>query len=110
MLNLLAITLKKDQEKMTGQTGNDGAKNGKIMIPLKYLSNFWRTLINCETKLILTWPEDCVLTSNAALNQAVMFIIIDTKTNIPVVTLSTQDNAKLLQQLKSTFRRTKLDK
>ena len=40
MLNLLAITLKKDQEKMTGQTGNDGAKNGKIMIPLKYLSNF----------------------------------------------------------------------
>ena len=39
-----------------------------------------------------------------------MFIIIDTKTNISVVTLSTQDNAKLLQQLKSTFKRTKLDK
>ena len=44
--------------KMTGQTGNDGTKNVEIMVPLKYLSNFWRTLemplINCEVNLILT--------------------------------------------------------
>ena len=45
--------------KMTGQTGNNGTKNVEIMVPLKYLCNFWRTLetplINCEINLILTW-------------------------------------------------------
>ena len=44
--------------KITGQTENDGTKNVEIMVPLKYLSNFWRTLemplINCEANLILT--------------------------------------------------------
>ena len=44
--------------KMTGQIGDDGTKNVEIMVPLKYLSNFWRTLemslINCEINLILT--------------------------------------------------------
>ena len=44
--------------KMTGQTGDDGTKNVEIMVPIKYLSNFWRTvemsLINCEVNLILT--------------------------------------------------------
>ena len=41
---------------MTGQTGDDGTKNVEIMVPLKYLSNFWRTLqmslTNCEINLI----------------------------------------------------------
>ena len=50
--------------KMTGQTGNNGTKNVKIMVPLKYLSNFWRTLemllINCEINLMLTWSANCV--------------------------------------------------
>ena len=44
--------------KITGQTGNDGTKDVEIMVPLKYLSNFWRTLemplINCEDNLIFT--------------------------------------------------------
>ena len=44
--------------KMTGQTGDDGTKNVEIMVPLKYLNNFWKTLemplINCEINLILT--------------------------------------------------------
>ena len=44
--------------KITGQTGDDGTKDVEIMVPLKYLSNFWRTLemplINCEVNLILT--------------------------------------------------------
>ena len=44
--------------KMTGQTGDDGTKNVEIMLPIKYLSNFWRTLemllINCKINLILT--------------------------------------------------------
>ena len=67
--------------KFTGQTGNDGTKYVEIMVPLKYLSNFWRTLemplINCKVNLTLTWSS----------------------------TLSTQENAKFLQQLKSSFKR-----
>ena len=53
--------------KMTGQPGDNGTKNVKIMIPLKYLSNFWRTLemplINCEINLILTCSENFVIVS-----------------------------------------------
>ena len=48
---------------MTGQTGDNGTKNVEIMVLLKYLSNFWRTLemalINCEINLILTWSTNC---------------------------------------------------
>ena len=51
--------------KITDRTGNDGTKDVEIMVPLKYLSNFWRTLemplINCEVNLILTWSSTCVL-------------------------------------------------
>ena len=79
------------------------------MAPLKYLGNFWRTLeislINCEINLILTWSANCVI-STAAHNQVTTFAITDTKLYVPVVTLSTQANAKLLQQLKSGFKRT----
>ena len=76
------------------------------MVPLKYLSNFWRTLemalINCEVNLILTWSSTCVITNS---HGAGTFEITDTKLYIPVVTLSTQENTKLLQQLKSGFKR-----
>ena len=79
------------------------------MIPLKCLSNFWKTLemalINCETNLILTWSANCVIT-NAAVNRGTTFVISDTKLYVAVVTLLTQDNVKLLQQLKSGFKRT----
>ena len=61
--------------------------------------------INCDIKLILTWPENCVIASNTSA-QETKFTITDTKLCVPVVTLSTQDNAKLLQQLKSGFKRT----
>ena len=51
--------------KITGQTNNDGIINVEIMVPLKYLSNFWRTLemplINCEVELILKWSAGCVI-------------------------------------------------
>ena len=51
--------------KITGQTGDNGTKEVEIMVPLKYLSNFWRTLemplINCEISLILTWYANCVI-------------------------------------------------
>ena len=59
--------------KMTGQTGGDGTKNAEIMVPLKYLSNFWRTLemplINCEISLILRWSANCIIVSTSVRNQ-----------------------------------------
>ena len=64
------------------------------------------SLINCEINLILTWPTKCILSSNTAANQPTTFAITDTKLYVPVVTLSTGDNVKLWQQLKSDFKRT----
>ena len=76
------------------------------MVLLKYFSNFWRTLemplINCEVNLILTWSSAFVITNS---NGAGTFAISDTKLYVPVVTLSTQENTKFLQQLKSGFKR-----
>ena len=99
----------KFKAKITGQTGNGGAKNVEIMVPLKYLSHLWRTLemplINCEVNLISTWTSTCVLISTVNQNQAARFAITDTKLYVPVVTLSTQENTKFLQQLKSGFKR-----
>ena len=60
-------------------------------------------MINCKVNLILTWSKDCVITNSTGAGK---FAITDTKLYVPVVTLSTQDNAKLLQQLKSGFKRT----
>ena len=86
----------KFKAKITGQTGNNGTKDVEIMIPLKYLSNFWRTLemplINCEVNLILTWSSTCVLIATGIQNQNATFEITDTKLYVPVVTLSTQEN------------------
>ena len=97
------------KSKITGQTGDDGTKNVEIMVPLKYLSNFWRTLemhlINCKVSLILTWSTTCVLIATNIPNQNATFAITDTKLYVPVVTLSTQENTKFLQQLKSGFKR-----
>ena len=79
------------------------------MVPLKYLSNFWRTLemplIICEVNLILTRSSTCVLISTNVQNQSATFAIADTKLYVPVATLSTQENTKFLQQLKSGFKR-----
>ena len=60
-------------------------------------------LINCEVNLILTWSKDCVITNSTG---EAKFKLTETKLYVPVVTLTTQDNAKLLQQLKSGFKRT----
>ena len=95
--------------KITGQTGNNGRKDVEIMVPLNYLSNFWRTLemplISCEVNLILTWSSTCVLAAVGDANQAATFAITNTKLYIPVVTLSTQENTNFPQQLKSGFKR-----
>ena len=99
----------KFKAKITGETGNDGTKDVEIIVPLKYLSKVWRTLemplIYCEVNLILTWSSTCVIASVIAANQAATFAISDTKLYVPVVTLSTQENTRFLQQLKSGFKR-----
>ena len=98
----------KSKVKVTGNTPAAGnTKDVEIIVPLKYLSNFWRTLetplINCEVNLILTWPKDCVITNPTGEGR---FAITETKLYVPVVTLSTKDNEKLLQQLKSGLKKT----
>ena len=62
-------------------------------------------VINCEINLILTWSINFVIVSTNVANQNATFAITDTKLYFPVVTLSTQDNAKLLQQLRFSFKR-----
>ena len=108
-----------------GEEGYDEKKVGKngteVVIPLKHLSNFWRSinipLINCEVELILTWSKNFVLVDmirrNAQGNNPAIvpptglkFKIADTKLYVPVVTLSKENDIKLLQQLKSGFKRT----
>ena len=97
----------KSKIKITRKTPNNGnEKDIEIMVTLKYLSNLWRTLemplINHEVSLTLTWSPNCVITNSTGEGK---FEITDTNLYVPVVTLSTQDNAKLLEQLKSGFKR-----
>ena len=80
------------------------------MVPLKYLSNFWKTpeipLINCEISLQLKWSRNCVIITETENNQNPSFQINDTKLYVSVVTLLNQENIKLLKQLESGFKRT----
>ena len=99
---------------------NSGKKEVEIAVPLKYLSNFWRTLdirlINCEVSLILAWSKECVITSmerrliknirRDASPTGAIFQITDTKLYVPVVTLSSVNDKKLLEQLRTGFKRT----
>ena len=63
-------------------------------------------LINCEINFILTWLANCFTIANHINNQVPTFAIADKILDVLAVTLSTQDNAKLLKQLKSGFKRT----
>ena len=105
--------------------GEDGKEDVTIAIPLKYFGNFWRSLdiplINCEITLILFWYKECVLVGRALRNApnpqlnppiaatesptSAKFEITDCKLYVPVVTLSAENDNKLLEQLKSGFRR-----
>ena len=92
-----------------GNTENNGTKNEvKVALPLKYLSNFWRSLemalTNCKVELSLNWIENCVLATaaiganaNATGPDSATFKIIDTKLYVPVVTLSVDDNMQNYQ-------------
>ena len=99
------------KSEITGQTDDDGEiNNAEIIVPLNYLSNVWRTLemplINCEVNIILNWSPNSVVVYTNIANQGAIFEITETNLYVTVVTLSSQDNAKLLSQLKSDFKRT----
>ena len=85
---------------------NVATLNVKVVVPLKYLSNFFRLLemplINCKVKLNLTWKKECVLSSN---DGNAVFIIIDTKLYVSVVTLSKEDNKDFNEQQNKGFQR-----
>ena len=80
--------------------------NVKVVVPLKYLSNFFRSLemllINCKIKLNLTWKKECVLSTD--IGDAV-YIVNDTKMYVPVVTLSKEDNKDFIEQQNKGFQR-----
>ena len=87
--------------------GNNAAKRSvKNVVPLKYLSNFFRSLemplINCKIKLNLTWKKECVLSTGVG---EAVFIINDTKLYAPVVTLSKEDNKDFIEQQNKGFQR-----
>ena len=104
--------------------GNNVEKDDfEIVVPLKFLSNFFRSLnivlVNCEVSLTLTWSENCVITSKATRDSDAdpaviginnptnaIFKITDCKLYVPVVNLSTENDNKLLEQLKTGFKRT----
>ena len=101
----------------------EGKEDVELVVPLKYLGNFWKTLdmplINCEVSLVLTWSADCVITSlekrlvTAAQGDnpevrddsptSATFKIKDCKLHVPVVTLSAENDNKLLEHLKAGF-------
>ena len=85
---------------------NIARRSVKIVVPLKYLNNFFRSLeiplINWEIKLNLTWKKECVLSTG---NGNAVFIINDTKLHVPVVTLSKEDNKDFIKQQNKKFQR-----
>ena len=100
----------KYKSNLIGDTDADGAnrKNEGINIaaPLKYLSNFWRSLempfINSKVELSLKWNVNCILSSART---AATFTITDPKFYVPVVTLKIEDNTKLSKLLSQGFQR-----
>ena len=103
--------------------GKNKEKETELVVLLKHLSNFWKALdmplINCEINFILTWSENCVITNKAYRKDNVemevvrinsptnaTFKITDAKLYVPVVTLSTENDKLLLEQLRAEFKRT----
>ena len=95
---------------------NRSLKDAKIIVPLKYLSNFFRSLemplINCKLHLELNWNNNCVMYGaetytggDNANGRETIFQITSTKLFVPIVTLSTKDNVNLTKQLNEGFER-----
>ena len=80
---------------------NEVLRNAKIIVPLKYLLNFWRSLdmplINCKIHLELNWTKDCVISS---IIEATTLKITNTKLYVPIVTLTTKDSVSLTKTSK----------
>ena len=101
---------------LIANTNADGTKEGvKIVVPLKYLSVFWRSLempfINCKAELSLKWIENEVLTTveigpnaDATGADSAALEVPDAKLYVPVVTSSAQGNVKLVKQLNEGFK------
>ena len=110
---------------ITGKVEGNNVEKDDVKIVVKYLSNFWKTsdmlLINCEVSLTLTWSKNCVITSKATRDDDpgaypavdeiknttnAIFKITDCKLYVLLVTLSAENDNKLLEQLKTGFKRT----
>ena len=95
------------KSKLISGTDDKNVNNVKLVVPLKYVSSFFRSLemplVNCKIDLELTWHKDCIISSmDAAAGQVVSFLITNTKLYVPIVTLSTN----LTKQLNEGFKRT----
>ena len=98
------------KSKLISGSDDNNVNNVKLVVPLKYISNFFRSLemplVNCKIDLELTWHKDCMISSvDAVAGQVVSFMITNTKLYVPIVTLSTKDNNNLTKQLNNGFKR-----
>ena len=98
------------KSKLISGTEDNNVNNVKLVVPLKYVSNFFRSLemplVNCKIDLELTWHKDCMISSaDAAAGQVVSFMITNTKLHVPIVTLSTKDNNNLTKPSNNGFKR-----
>ena len=91
---------------LANPANNGELENAKIVVPLKYSSNFFKSLemplINCKIHLELSWTKICVMSNIAG---ATTFKITSTKLYVPIVTLPTKDNVNLTKQLNEGFKR-----
>ena len=111
--------------KLLGSTPNNNILRAEVAIPLKYLSNFWRSLDlplnNCEIELDLSWSDKCAISEISRTFRAVSdpplqqvatatteatFQINSGKLYVPVVPLLINDNIKFLENMKQGFKRT----
>ena len=104
--NIADLTIDNSESfKHKAAIGKSSVKDTTIVVPLKYLSNFWRSLeillINCKAHLELNWIEDCILSSSG---DSAKFEITDAKLHVPIVTLSTKDSVNLIKQLSEGFK------
>ena len=87
------------------EINNNQVDNAYDIDVVMSLRTFKVSLINCEISLMLTWSKNCFLVCRTAVNWEVIFKTTDAKLYVPVATLLTQNNVKLLKQLESGFRK-----
>ena len=95
--------------KIVGNVIAGRAHTAKLVIPLKYLSNFFRSLeiplINCKINLELNWSQNCALATHAGNGGDITFTITDARLYVPIVTLSSKDTSHLSKLLSEGFKR-----